>query len=77
MGSGLLIIMSLILYSIFVTLIFYLSRIKHFKPYEEYKIVIFGSSEFIYTSWLVIYRANVKSFVGPVFKKGFLHMNYL
>lgn len=70
MNSYYVILLSLLLISLLVRAILAASRLKALQKYQEFRIVVIGSVIFMYTSWLVIYMANVKPFIEPVFKKG-------
>lgn len=69
MDSGTVILLSMLIFSIFVRIIFAASKIKALAPYEEFRIVVIGASTFMYVSWLVIYMANIHPFIEPVFSK--------
>ena len=69
MNSYHIILLSLLIMSILVKAILIASSSKALQKYQEFRVVVVGSAVFMYISWLVIYMANVKPFIEPVFKK--------
>ena len=69
MNSYHIILISLLLMSLLVQAVLAASRSKALHKYQEFRVVVIGSAVFMYISWLVIYMANVKPFIEPVFKK--------
>ncbi|KAI4292532.1 hypothetical protein PAPHI01_1806 [Pancytospora philotis] len=70
MESGIVILLSLLLFIAIVRSILMLSQTKALCEYEEYAIVAIGWVFFMYISWLVIYMANINPFIDPVAVKG-------
>lgn len=69
MDSSTVILLSMLGFLALVKAVWALSHTKPLRKYEEYRIVVVGAATFMYTSWLVIYMANINPFVEPVFKK--------
>lgn len=69
MDSGTVILLSMLVFFVFVRTVAAVSRIKALAPYEEFRIVVIGASTFMYVSWLAIYMANINPFIEPVFTK--------
>lgn len=69
------IVLSLLFLGIIIKLILECANTKRLLKYQEFKIVVIGSVISMYISWVVIYMANIKPFIEPVFKN--LEENHL
>jgi len=69
MDSGTVILLSMLIFFIFIRAVVAISKVKALAPYEEFKIVVIGASTFMYVSWLAVYMANINPFIEPVFTK--------
>ncbi len=65
------IISSMFIFALLLKIISIIFKTKKLSDQQEYKIVIMGSLVFMYTSWLVIYMANVKPFIQPIIKNSY------